>query len=133
VIARTFMLGAQRGRVRLAGSDTGHALAVVEVESPAGQAAPWHVHHRDDETFYVLEGQIDLHVGDATERVEAGGLAHAPKGIPHTLTVVTETARWLVLCTPAGFERFALAAAADPARIAELAEEHGMEILGASA
>ena len=127
-----FMLGAQRGRIRLAGADTGHTLAVVEVESPAGQAAPWHVHHRDDETFYVLDGEIDLHVGDATARVEAGGLAHAPKGIPHTLTVVSETARWLVVCTPAGFERFALAAAADPARIAELAQQHGMQILEAA-
>jgi quercetin dioxygenase-like cupin family protein len=79
---QTFMLGAQRGRIRLAGAETGDTLAVVEVESPAGQAAPWHVHHRDDETFYVLEGEVDLHVGERTERVAAGGLAHAPKGIP---------------------------------------------------
>jgi hypothetical protein len=43
--------------------------------------------------------------------------------------VISETARWLVVCTPAGFERFALAAAADPARIAELAQVHRMQIL----
>ena len=93
------------------------------------RAAPWHVHRRDDETFYVLEGAIDLHVGDRTERVAAGGLAHAPKGIPHTITVVSEQARWLVVCTPAGFERFAVEAAADPSRVAALAQEHGLQIL----
>ena len=99
-----FMLGAQRGRIRLAGTDTGHALAVVEVESPAGQAAPWHVHHRDDETFYVLEGEVTVLVGEDRIDLQAGDYLFGPRGIAHAYVVRSERARMLVTASPSGVE-----------------------------
>ena len=65
-----------------------------------------HIHHREDEAFYVLDGQLTFHVGDAVLTAAAGSLAFAPMGIPHTFTVDTEPSRILVITSPAGFERF---------------------------
>jgi hypothetical protein len=110
----------------------------------AGSTPPLHVHHRDDETFHLLDGELTLHVGEQTIAVTAGQTALAPRGVPHTYRVESQTARWLLINSPAGFERFLRAAGEpatgeqlppvrrpfDPAAIAQLAAEQGIEILG---
>jgi mannose-6-phosphate isomerase-like protein (cupin superfamily) len=102
--------------VHVRGEDTGGAAAVVEMLSPAGSMPPLHVHAREDETFYVMEGEMEFYVGDsAPVRVEAGGCAVAPRGVPHSFKVTSpEPARYLVVATPAGFEDF-VAEVSDPA------------------
>jgi quercetin dioxygenase-like cupin family protein len=95
-----------RVRVHVAGDDTGGRLALLEMEAPRGHMPPLHVHHGEDETFVVLEGELTLYVGPEVHRLYEGDVALAPLGIPHTFRVETETARWVVSTSPAGFERF---------------------------
>jgi mannose-6-phosphate isomerase-like protein (cupin superfamily) len=76
------------------------------VSDGRGGAPPLHVHHREDETFYVLEGKISVLVGE--ERFEAGpgDFVFGPRGVPHAFLVRSERAKFLVTFTPAGIERF---------------------------
>lgn len=92
---------------KVAAEDTNGALAVAEVISPPQSGPPPHVHSREDETFYVLEGDLEFMVGDRTVPVTAGSIVYGPRGILHTYkNVGTEPSRMLVTITPAGFEKF---------------------------
>ena len=72
-----------------------------------GAPAPMHVHESEEESFYVLEGAIDLYLGDEVHQVEAGAFCVVPRGTPHTfLSTSPDPARMLVLVSPSGFERF---------------------------
>jgi uncharacterized RmlC-like cupin family protein len=96
---------------------------------------PLHVHHGDDETFYILEGRMTLFVGELTIDVPAGSCAFAPRGLPHTYRVESDRARWLVTGSPAGFDAFVrdvAAAGSDvaPSELASISGRHGIELLG---
>jgi len=129
--------------VHLDGADTTEAFALVELRGRRGDMPPLHVHSRDDETFYVLDGELKLHVGDKEVGLTAGQTALAPRGVPHVYRVESETARWLTINSPAGFERLVRAAGEpapseqlpppgrplDPAALAQAAAEEGIEII----
>jgi mannose-6-phosphate isomerase-like protein (cupin superfamily) len=131
-------------RVKVHGSETNDAWTMHEIMCPEGDMPPLHVHHRDDEAFYVLEGELTLYVGDRELRLGVGDCALGPHGVPHTYRVESEEARLLVVSSPAGFERFVAEAgvpaeaetlppgppAVDPERLAEIAATYGIEILG---
>jgi quercetin dioxygenase-like cupin family protein len=89
------------------GKETNGAYAQVEgMLAPRGEA-PAHIHHREDETFYVLEGSIELRIGDVVHVVQAGDYMQVPRGTVHSLRNVGEhTARALVTFVPAGLEGF---------------------------
>lgn len=130
--------------VHLDSTQTREAFALVELLGRRGDMPPLHVHSRDDETFYVLDGELKLHLGDQEIRLTAGQAALAPRGVPHAYRVESETARWLTINSPAGFERFLRAAGTpapseqlpppgrplDPAALARSAAEQGIEIIG---
>ncbi len=86
-------------------ADTNGQLTVVEVTEPPNAQAPLHVHHREDEAFYVLEGSATIYIGDHLA-VEArpGDFAFGPRDVPHRYTVGPDGCRMLFICTPAGFE-----------------------------
>jgi quercetin dioxygenase-like cupin family protein len=131
--------------VRVSGEETEGRCALVELVAPKGHMPPLHIHHGEDETFILLEGEITLYVGSEVVRLAPGGVALGPKGVPHTFRVESETARWLTVCTPAGFDRFVAAVGRpapervlprelvmpDPDRFAEICEEFEIELLGA--
>jgi quercetin dioxygenase-like cupin family protein len=127
-----------RVRIHISAAQTDGAFALLESTGPAGDQTPLHVHHADDEGFYVLEGEITLWVGDNQHVLRAGESVLAPHGVPHTVRVGDRDARWLVTSTPAGFEAFVRAVgstepqAALPSsdELARVAAEHGIEILG---
>lgn len=102
--------------VHVASAETGDAYCVVELAGASGDTPPLHVHHADDEVFYVLEGELELHVGaDGPVRALPGTCVRAPRGVPHTYRVVSdEPARWIVMNAPGGFDRF-VTEAGDPA------------------
>ena len=134
--------------IHLRGAQTGGRLGIVEIEMPPGDEPPLHVHHDHDEMFYVLTGELTLYLpGGEERRLEAGQFTLAPRGVPHSYRAGDAGARALVQTAPAGFEAFVervsipsdaaeLPAPAGPptadqaAHLAQVAAEHGIEILG---
>ena len=93
-----------RVTVKAGGAEAGHAFSQIEVDDPRGGGTPLHVHHNEDETFYVLEGDHFL-VGDERIDVAAGDFLFAPRDIPHAYVVRSERARMLVTASPGGIEQ----------------------------
>lgn len=94
-----------RVTVKVAGAQTGAAFAQIEVDDPRGSGPPLHVHHNEDETFYILEGQVTMFVGDERIDLGAGDYCFGPRGIPHAYLVRSERARMLVTISPSGSEQ----------------------------
>ena len=94
----------QLAEIKATAADTGGRLTIVEVTSAPGFEAPLHVHHREDEAFWILDGDATLYVGDQTIAVRAGDYAFGPRDIPHRYTVGDAGCRMLFICTPGGFE-----------------------------
>jgi quercetin dioxygenase-like cupin family protein len=141
-----FWFAGQLATVKIGGRETQGRWTLVEFEAPPGNGPPLHVHRDDDESFYVIDGEITFYVGDAVIEARPGSFAFAPRGVPHTFVVGGKTAaRYLVVSEPAGFERFVAEASVpaesrtipppaggppDVAALAALAARHGIEILG---
>lgn len=90
--------------LKIAGEQSDGDWAVVEWRLRAGDEPPIHIHTREDETLYVLEGAITAFVGDEQIEVEAGSYAALPKDVPHGLIVRGDEVRLLVTLAPAGAE-----------------------------
>jgi quercetin dioxygenase-like cupin family protein len=132
-----------RMTVKASSAATGGALTVIEVLALPGGTAPWHVHHREDEMFYLLEGDVLFKCGDEVFQAGSGAFVFLPRDIPHSYKNVGETAaRWLILTTPAGSEDFFIEAGTpalaegvhpqplNPQRLGAVAAKYGLEILG---
>lgn len=86
---------------------TNGSLSVLEFLIGPKMGPALHAHPREDELWYVLEGDFRFKVGDAMLRASAGGMAFGPRGIAHGFQNVGDTpARLLVVTTPSGLERF---------------------------
>src|SRR5215218_8307464 len=93
--------------VILRGEQSGGQIAVMDNVVSAGFPGPLLHHHDFDEAFYVLEGELTFRLRDELFTRQAGELAFAPRGVPHTYANLSGTgARALIVCTPAGFERY---------------------------
>ena len=90
----------------LEAEQTGGAFALIHGHFRKGGEPPAHYHQNEDETFYILEGEIRFHIGDKKFVAKAGELVFAPREIPHQFVLVTETAKALLQITPAGIETF---------------------------
>ena len=80
---RTFNLLGLPTTAKLTMADTGGAYILAEQTVPPGMGVPPHVHTREDEVFFVLEGEIEFVVGDRMVIGKAGDILHAPRGVPH--------------------------------------------------
>jgi quercetin dioxygenase-like cupin family protein len=125
--------------MRSTGETTHGAFGLMEHWSmPPGFASPYHRHHLEDEAFYVLEGEIAFVCDGKWIHAGPGAYVFGPREIPHGFKVVgTTPARMLLLCAPAGFERFVLelredftSAAPDMAKLIALAAQYKIDILG---
>src|SRR6187431_1190274 len=93
--------------IRLHGRDTAGVLSVVESVDQPGGGPPPHIHHREDETFQVMEGEYEISCGGKTFTARKGATIFAPRGVPHSYRYVGHMpGRLMVTLTPAGFERF---------------------------
>ena len=124
---------------------TGGQMWVQEWFGARGMASPMHRHSREDEAFYVLDGELSVYVGDDVLRAEPGSFLWAPREVPHAYCVESETARFLAFSPTGGMERFFFATG-EPAQALTLAPppdgppdvdalvraltEHGVEMLG---
>jgi quercetin dioxygenase-like cupin family protein len=94
--------------IKATAADTAGQMTIVEVTEAPGAEAPLHVHHREDEAFWILEGSVTLYVGDETIEAGAGDYAMGPRDIPHRYTVGPDGCRMLFICTPGGFEELVI-------------------------
>jgi len=123
--------------IRLRAGETNGVLGLFESHDPAGDGPPPHIHHREDETFHILEGDYEFRVGDRTIRAFPGDTLFAPRSVPHSYRCLSpEGGRISVTLTPGGFEGFfqqvgALSAAEqqDLPRITQLAAAFGLEFV----
>jgi quercetin dioxygenase-like cupin family protein len=114
--------------VKASRASTAGALTVIDSDTQGGAAR--HVHAREDECFYVLDGRIWVDCGD--ERWEAGpeSFVFLPRGVPHEWDVLGDRARLLIITAPAGLEEFLREFhAAGGAERTEIARRHGIELL----
>lgn len=109
-------------------------------EMPVGFASPYHTHRREDESFYVVEGEVAFVCGGKWLKAGPGTFVYGPRNIAHGFKVIGDApARMLLMCNPGGFERFVLEQAApigeppsppDMAMLMTLAEQFEIEIHG---
>jgi quercetin dioxygenase-like cupin family protein len=131
--------------IKSSAETTDGRVAVIEHLAPQGSGSPLHVHHNEDEWFYVTEGELTFWVGGQRIDAAAGSFVYGPREIPHTFVVASPEARFLLVTEPAGFENFVRAlsepaqaltlppptsAQPDPDRMMAAAAEYGIEILG---
>jgi quercetin dioxygenase-like cupin family protein len=131
--------------IKIAGEDTAGQYGLIEAVVRAGDGSPWHVHHEEDEWFYVTEGEFTVYVGDDRLTLTPGSFAFGPKGVPHTFIAETEGATVLIGFQPFQFEGFMREAGEpatervlppppatppDMALLLPIAARHGFDILG---
>ena len=147
-----YSLGRQQGRaiwflgtltfVKATTDQTRGAFGLIEQLLPAGRGSPYHVHHKEDEAFYILEGQCTFISSDRSFQATAGSYVFLPRDIPHGFRADTPS-RILVLATPGGFEQFVVEAGEpatrlelppsqepDVEKLVSVAAKYGIEILG---
>ena len=91
---------------KVTGEETNGAFALWEAVIPPQAGPPPHIHHREDESFYVLEGEIEFLEGERTFIGAAGSFVYIPRGTLHRFkNVGTRTSRALIMVTPAGLEK----------------------------
>ena len=92
----------------VSGKDTDGAFSLTHCYFRDGMefAPPPHYHKFEDETFYILEGKMEFHVGDKKFTAGAGEVVYVPKNVPHHFNIVSKTAKALLLISPGGLETF---------------------------
>jgi mannose-6-phosphate isomerase-like protein (cupin superfamily) len=128
--------------IKASAAVTGGQYSLLEITAPPNLQTPLHVHYRDDEGFYVLEGSVTIEVGDQTVELGPGDHAYGPRDIPHRFTVGPDGARMIWVLTPGGFDEFVAdvsvpaeaptvppASVLPPENAAEIVLRHGMELL----
>lgn len=142
---KVLSVAGDRVAILLDGAVTDQKYTVMEATLPPNGGPPPHLHHNEDETMFVLSGEVTFFLGDSTKVSKAGDFIFAPRGIPHHFkNTGTEEAVLLETASPAGIERFFEAAghplsdrnapplpftAEDIARMIAIAPSFGIEIL----
>ncbi|MGB5275210.1 MAG: quercetin 2,3-dioxygenase [Flavobacteriaceae bacterium] len=94
-----------RQTFKLTGKDTNGLFTLIEEENEPGTGIPPHVHAHEDEVFKVIEGEMELTVGDQTTILKSGDLAFGPRGVPHSWKIVGDSKAKVILSVfPAGIE-----------------------------
>ena len=133
-----------RFTVKIAHGDSDGHFSILEALLFQSAEPPLHIHNKEDEAWYVLDGKMTFYAGDDVAEASGGSFVFAPRGIPHTFTVDVEPTRVLLLASPAGFEHFALElgepatsdtppsglAVPGPDVLGPVAERYGIEIVG---
>ena len=91
----------------ITGEQTGGAFFMAEVSVVPGGSNPPHIHHREEECFYLQEGTLTVEVGGKTYAASAGDFIRLPRGVAHSFENTGKVdAKVLLLVTPAGLEKF---------------------------
>ena len=121
-------LPAAGGSLLAAAAQTDGRFTLIRVEVPADDHVPLHRHIAMDESFYVLDGSLDVTCGQDVFAAAAGDFVHLPRGLPHRYTAGAGGAQFLILATPGGLEAF-FDEWEQGMEMDELARRHGFELL----
>lgn len=130
--------------IRASGANTGGTFSLIEQLIPPGFASPWHIHHNEDESFYVIDGKASVVVANRSVTLSAGDYAFGPRGIPHGFRIEgTKPARVLLMTSGGTFAEFVRemsqpaegATASEPTeadlqKLVAAAQSYGLSILG---
>jgi mannose-6-phosphate isomerase-like protein (cupin superfamily) len=128
--------------IKATAEDTAGGHTLVEITVDPGYETPLHIHHREDEGFWILDGSATFTVGEEIVEAGPGAYLFGPKDIPHRWRAGADGARLLYLFAPGGFEEL-IRAMSEPAKeltappsdlpipenVVELAAEFGVELL----
>ncbi len=124
----------QRAQILVRGEDTDGRVDMVELTCTPGDQPPLHVHHDQEESWYVLAGEMTVYLPGEERVLRAGDFLMAPRGVPHTYRAVDEGVRTIVQSTPAGFAAFVEVVSdtiTEPgAELDAAATGHGITLLG---
>jgi quercetin dioxygenase-like cupin family protein len=110
----TYRFAGERTQVLLSGEQTDGAFTMLAIDKSPGASTPRHFHEREEETLYVLEGTVTAIADDREYEVSAGRALYLPRrGIHQLINRTNRHVRYLLICTPAGFENF-VAEAGEP-------------------
>lgn len=123
--------------IKIRNEETGGIYSQIETTCGPQVGPPMHVHHREDETFYVIEGEFEFHCAGEVTTGGPGTIVRLPRDVPHRFKNISNaTGRVLVTMTPGGFEGFFDALGEltadeqeDILRVAEIAAQFGLEFL----
>ncbi len=140
---RAYWVAGDRNTVLATGEDTGGAYALFHTVVPPSGGPPPHVHRREDETFYVLEGELTFHADGRIIPAAPGTWVTLPRGSQHSFrNNGAAAARVLIVASPSGLEKFFAEAGreavdgesqppvtpADIERLVAVAPKYGIEI-----
>lgn len=90
-------------------NETGDSYTLYEVMVPPGQTLPKHIRTQEDETYYMLDGELIWIVGNEEFNATKGSFVHLPRFVPHTFVNKTNTTAYMMCsCAPGGFEKYFL-------------------------
>jgi quercetin dioxygenase-like cupin family protein len=119
------------------GDDSAGSISMFEFVVAPRQGPPRHVHHREDETYYVVAGEFLFEVGGQKYSLLPGATIYAPRDVPHAWVNVAGTdSKMVMACTPGGFERFfeesskAMMEKATPEQMNRIMAKYGCEFVG---
>ncbi len=131
----TFTMLGTTMRLIATGAETAGHYTVGEQITPVGWGPPRHMHSREDEIIYVIEGTYEVHCGDARRTISAGACAVLPRGVPHGFhNTGLAPARLIFVITPSRLENYFIAISKfgplppSPADLAKLAEPYGLTL-----
>jgi mannose-6-phosphate isomerase-like protein (cupin superfamily) len=123
--------------IKISGAETNHEFSLAEGLAPPQSFVPLHTHTREDETFYIVEGALEIRCGDHTFNAPQGTVVLLPRNVPHAFRNPGNVpAKVLITLTPAGFEGFFVEAGQlpadqppDPKKLAAMGRKYGLEFV----
>jgi quercetin dioxygenase-like cupin family protein len=128
--------GTETARIVVPSRGVGGAYGIWELVACPGCSPPRHIHHREDEIFHILEGEVKLWCGGESWVAGPGTTAMLPRGVPHSFRVIgAGRARMMMTVVPGGFETFFAAVSGlrvpgDEAKMIDISDDYGVSLIG---
>ena len=102
----TYLGDGMQGTCLVSADETAQTLSLFHIVATHGACVPPHVHHNEDEAFYILSGTFELQIGERRVTAGPGCSGFGPRGVPHSFVCTSEQGELVVMALPGGFEAF---------------------------
>jgi quercetin dioxygenase-like cupin family protein len=123
-----------RQTIKLKAEDTEGKMSITLSVVPAGSGIPYHVHQKEDETFEITEGELEVNLNGEVHTLQKGDMVFMPKNVPHSFKALKDTTMWVSLVPGGGEQMFVELAALPPGPpdmeiVAKISEPYGITFL----